>query len=175
MNTREAANYKATRDALRKRFEDEKTGEQSIYESVSRHYKPLIDTQKQSTKTIQDQLRQNTGAMSEVLVPFVQQLQKRQDLQDTLQGLPFYPPGVEYQSTPRKRVVDVDFDAGLNESDIENLHNMSLDRPSNVYRKGVDLDDILDRIKSENKSNGQSNKQRHPELYQSIKGMLKKN
>ena len=66
----------------------------------------------------------------------------------------------------------VDLDAQLNESDRENLQDMSLDLPSQVFRNKT-IEQTLDMIKTENRKMGQhlgvkvkSRRKRHTSVTQ---------
>jgi hypothetical protein len=174
--------FKLAKDALKKKFEDIKTGEQTQYEDMSKLYKPLIDNEKVLSKVLQDKLVENKEAISNVLVPFTQQLEKRNELQESFQSLPFYgeQQGIADapHSTPRKQKVDIiDLNKHLNDTDVEILQSLSFDLPDTLYKSGPkpeDLDIIFKQIKSQNRSNGQLNKVKHPELYEQTKTALTK-
>src|SRR5438552_166126 len=79
-------NYERLTNILKKRFEVEKTGEQSLYANQTKFLKPLIDEQKETSKTIvigQDN-------MANAFAPFTNELRKRNEQVDNLQALPFY-------------------------------------------------------------------------------------
>jgi hypothetical protein len=149
-------NFVAQRDSLKKRFENEKTGDQNLFIDQERLFKPLIETQEKTSKATQDKI----VASSDVIVPFTRAIQKRIDQMESLQDLPFYnvPPGIEDapQSTPQKGrdIINVDLDAGLDTTDLENLEDMGLDKPSEVQRKGS-IKHTLETIETKNRQNGQ--------------------
>jgi hypothetical protein len=152
--------YKEQRDTLKKIFEAEKTGDQNLFIDQERLFKPLIETQEKTSKATQDKIVANQEATSNALVPIARELQKRIDQMETLQDLPYYniPPGIEDapQSTPQKHrdIINVDLDAGLSTTDLENLGLLELDKPSDVQKKGT-IEGTLKKIETENRSIGQ--------------------
>lgn len=141
------------RERLQKRFEAEKTGEQLQYIDQSKLYQPIIDSQKK----IEDKLLNTQD--SQVIVPYLQELQKRNDLLETSQNLPFYNAPIEgWHSTPKKQdvvpVSSIDFDQKLDTSDIENLQDLSLKLPSEVYKIKT-YAQVLSKITTEKRRLGQ--------------------
>src|SRR5438132_11194077 len=127
--------YERVKNSLKNRYEERRTGEQTLYTDQSERLKPLIDKQKETAQAIQ-QIGQDT---SNALVPFVQELKKRNEQVEQLQSFPFYDTpylGIEAipQSTPKKDTSGfiIDLNKMLSESDIENLQDMSLPLPSEV-------------------------------------------
>jgi hypothetical protein len=147
--------YKEQRDRLRQRFEGEKTGEQTLFIDQTKLFKPLINTQKESA----DKIASSQDVLSNTLVPFTKELQKRNEQLETLQNLP-YPVGIEDapqstpSSTPRK-VIYVDLNGELlNQTHRENLQDLGLDLPSEVQAAGT-YAEALNKAKTENKRIGQ--------------------
>ena len=120
---------------------------------------------------MKDKIIENQYATSKVLVPFTQELQRRNDLLETAQSLPFYNAGLEapfgplapqaalqlpfqHSSTPGKSVMYVDPDQDLNTTDRENLDLLNLSLPSEV-QKQESYDDTLQEIKTKNREIGQ--------------------
>ena len=150
--------YERVKNAVKKQFEDERSGEQSLYLEQSKLLKPLIDEQKETTKTIQ---HTDLNSLLNALVPFMEELKKRNEQVDNLQSLPFYNawPEIENipQSTPKKdisKVTRLDLDKMLSETDRENLQDMSLSLPSEVVKEG-NYETTLERIKLLNRQCGQ--------------------
>ena len=149
--------YKEQRDRLRQRFEGEKTGEQTLFIDQTKLFKPLINTQKESA----DKIASSQDVLSNTLVPFTKELQKRNEQLETLQNLP-YPVGIEDapQSTPsstlRKiKIIYVDLNGELlNQTHRENLQDLGLDLPSDVQAAGT-YTEALNKAKTENKRIGQ--------------------
>jgi hypothetical protein len=122
--------YKRIKDSLRDRFETERTGDQNLFREQSKILQPLITTQEQTVKAIRD----TTDA---------RELQRWNGQQ------PFYP-----SIMPEQELIKIDLDSQLNETDIENLQDMDFDLPSVVF-KNKQIEETLDKIKTENRSIGQ--------------------
>lgn len=141
--------YKRVKEALRERFEAERTGDQDLFREQTKILQPLIDTQvatqQQTVKAIKDGQDVNATA----LLPFTRELQRRNDQVDMLAGQPL--PAITPLSP---EFMKVDLDAGLNETDRENLEDMSFELPSEVFKKRA-IDETLEKIKTENRSIGQ--------------------
>ena len=167
--------YKEQKDYIRNMFQAEKTGEQMMYTDQSKLFKPVIDSQKE----IQDKL--STKVTNDALVPFIRELQRREDLSgiETTERLP-----LDRASTPKEKARQadtllVDVDKGLlNETHRENLEDMGLDLPSVVQKKGT-FKETLDKIESESKSIGQhlgiksKKTESEKQMYESYKDTLK--
>ena len=127
--------YVQLKKELKQRDIDEKFGTQHDYESQAKLFKPIIDTTKNLKQTIVD----NKQNLTDILVPFTNQLMRANDQREELQAAPFYTsdlPEVEYrESTPKKSIKIIDLDKDLNETDRENLDDLSLLLPSEVYEK----------------------------------------
>src|SRR5207245_10097299 len=82
--------YKQQRDFLKQRFEAEKTGDQTLSTERSKLFKPLIESQKEASKAIQDKIETSQGTISNELIPFTRALEKRNNPHETLQYLPYY-------------------------------------------------------------------------------------
>jgi len=152
--------YERVKNMLKKRFENERTGDQSMYADQTKLLKPLIDEHKVTAKTIQQNLTTGQESLNNALVPFTEELRKRNEQVDNLQMLPFYNAFPEIQnvpqSTPKKDVSDIviDLDKMLNETDKENLQDMSLPLPSEVIKQGS-YEFILEQLKTLNRQYGQ--------------------
>ncbi|HLX54535.1 MAG TPA: hypothetical protein VKR58_11370, partial [Aquella sp.] len=59
--------YKRVKEALRERFETERTGDQDLFREQSKIFQPLIDTQQQTAKAIKDGQNINVTAISNAL------------------------------------------------------------------------------------------------------------
>ena len=148
--------YAQQRDALRNRFAADKTGDQTFLTEQTKLFQPLLQSQQQ----IQDKLIENQNATSNVLVPFVSELQKRNNLMEDSQYLPFYNAPLEIQDAPQSTPVKskfadvhIDLDQKLNTSDVENLQDMSLKLPSEVQKEKT-FQDALNTAKRERYSIG---------------------
>jgi hypothetical protein len=175
--------FKQQGDDLRRMFMEEKTGKQTLFTEQSKLFEPLIEVQKETSKSIEAKIKEGQDTTSNALVPFTRELQKRNDQVETLQNLPFYnlPPEIEGvpQSTPVKEtlLIDINMDKGLDKTQREDLQDMSFDLPSVVFQKGT-VEETLERIKTENKRIGaflgKSSKkaEKEKEVYESQKQTL---
>src|SRR3989441_8680645 len=152
--------YERVKNTLKKRFENEKIGDQNMYADQAKLFRPLIDEHKVTTKTIQQNLTTGQESLTNALVPFTEELRKRNEQVDNLQTLPFYNdfPRIENvpQSTPKRNASDfvIDLDKMLSETDRENLQDMSLPLPSEVIKQG-NYEFILEQLKTLNRQCGQ--------------------
>jgi hypothetical protein len=146
--------YKKLKDLLRNQFEGERTGDQTLFADQAKLFKPLIDTQKETSKAIQDKIVAGQDATTTALIPFTRELQRRNDQVDALAQLPFYQQPAIQEPQQIKPVIKVDLNIGLSETDISNLQDMGFDQPTEVYEKGL-IKDTLDKIKTENRRIGQ--------------------
>src|SRR6266536_189510 len=145
-----AKRYKEQRNALRRRYEVQKTGDQTLFTEQSKLFKPLIEVQKETSKTIADKITTSQEGLSNVLVPFTRELRKRNEQVAALQNLPYY--GIE--DKPRD-IIQVDLDAKLRgETHRKNLQDMNLDMPSEVEEKGT-IEEVLELIEKNCRSLGQ--------------------
>ena len=150
--------YTQQRENLQKHFLSEKVGKQALYIAQAELNKPIIDSQKETTENIQNKITNNQDLLTNTLVPFTNELKRRNDQVDELKALPYFnvPQEIEDipQSTPKKDIiVDVNGEL-LNQTHIENLAAMNLELPSKVQEKGK-IKEVLDKIKSLNRSLGQ--------------------
>lgn len=146
------------KENLKKHFLSEKVGKQALYITQAELNKPIIDSQKETTENIQNKITSNQDLLTNTLVPFTNELKRRNDQVDELKALPYYnvPQEIEDipQSTPKKDIiVDVNGEL-LNQTHIENLAAMDLELPSKVQEKGK-FKEALDKIKSKKRSLGQ--------------------
>jgi len=146
--------YKRVKEALRDRFEAERTGDQDLYREQSKIFQPLINTQEQSAKAIQNGQDINAAAVSNVLLPFTRELRRRNEQVDMLTEQPFYQQELPPITPASPEFMNVDLDAGLNETDRENLQDMGFELPSLVF-KNKTIEETLENIKTENRSIGQ--------------------
>src|SRR6478609_8946220 len=158
--------YANQKKRLKQHFEREKTGDQTLYIDQAQLLRPLIDSQKETSKSIQDKIVTGQESLSNALVPLVQELQKRNDQVEALQGLPFYnTPEIEGvpQSTPKvtpqkeqqAQYINVDLDGELlNQTHQENLQDLGLDLPSEVQKRGS-FESVLKQIHTETRRIGQ--------------------
>jgi hypothetical protein len=127
--------YKEQRDKLRQYFEAQKTGDQTLFMNQTKLFKPLIESQEESTKSIAENLMTNQDVLTNALQRRIDELE--------------FPMAIEY-STPKKDE-DIDF---LDDTHKENLQDMSLDLPSEVQRKG-NIQETMEKIEKNNRKLGQ--------------------
>ena len=81
---KDVSEYKRLKQTLRDRFESEKTGDQSLLEEQTKKYKPLLSSQKELSKTMQDVANQIVESQNEgqtalqPLLPLLQNIQRAQ-------------------------------------------------------------------------------------------------
>ena len=81
---KDVSEYKRSKLTLRDRFEFEKTGDQTLLEEQTKKYKPLLSSQKELSKTMQDVANhivesQNEGQTAlQPLLPLLQNIQRAQ-------------------------------------------------------------------------------------------------
>lgn len=151
---RDIAEYKRLKETLRDRFENERTGDQDLFMEQTKILQPLINTQQQTVKAIKDSQDVSRTAITNALLPVVRELERRNDQVDMLKEQPFYREELPAIAQASPDILKVDLDANLNETDKENLQDMSFDLPSVVF-KNQTVQEVLKKIKTENRSIGQ--------------------
>src|SRR5277367_555905 len=146
--------YKRVKEALRDRFEAERTGDQDLFREQSKIFQPLINTQEQTAKAIKDGQDINAAAVSNVLLPFTRELPRRNEQVDMLTEQPCYRQELPPITPVSPEFMNVDLDAGLDETDRENLQDMGFELPSLVF-KNKTIEETIENIKTENRSIGQ--------------------
>ena len=146
--------YKRVKEALRERFEAERTGDQDLFREQSKIFQPLIDTQQQTAKAIKDGQNINATAISNALLPLTKELQRRNDQVDMLAEQPFFQQELPAITPLSPEFMKVNVDEGLNETDRENLQDMGFELPSLVFKNKM-IEETLENIKTENRSIGQ--------------------
>jgi len=179
--------YKEQRDHIRKEFQAEKVGNQTLFSDQTKLFKPLIESQKETSKDLQDKLVSNQNTLSNALVPFTNELKRRNDQVDELQALPFYTREEDHSvgtfpgkhSTPKSKDIMIDINGELlNQSHIENLVDMKFELPSIVQEKGTmesTLKNIVSKKRSLNQLTGKTGEKRseaEKEMYRSQKDTL---
>ena len=131
--------YKRIKEELRNRFDSERSGDQMFQREQTKAFEPLINIQKETSKATQDKIVSSQEARNNELVPLVQEMQRRNDQIDMLVSQPFYQAQIEQpdpiaESTPvKKSAWRIDVDRHFDESDIQNLKDMSLELPSKIF------------------------------------------
>ena len=141
--------YKRIKQNLRDRFESERTGEQHLFIEQTKLLqpliKPLISTQEQAVKAIQENAKQPAAIMGETLRPAL-------TMPEAPLSQPETPPGpAEKPGEP----IRIHLDSGFDETDIRNLHDMGFELPSEVFKKIKQIEKTIAKIKTENRRIGQ--------------------
>jgi hypothetical protein len=181
--TFDVAKFKQARDEAKRYFEVQKTGDQSLYIDQTKLFQPLIDTTKETSKAIQERIGTDHKELENALVPFTAQLRRRNEQVEALQNLPFHTQEIEPvgQSTPKKNedVLKYNLDKILNETDNENLQDMSLELPSKVMGN-ENFEQVLSAVERLNRRYGQftgkasTKDQKEQEIYKSRMNTLEK-
>jgi hypothetical protein len=164
-----AEEYSKIRDEAKKYFLAKKTGEQDLFTEQSKLFKPIIQSTKELGKSLvsgQNELIEQIGLVPELMKRNLPQLEFR------------HSSPVQSKSEVDPPVVRVNLDGELlNETHIENLQDMSLELPSEVYERNS-IEETLKKISKVNRSLGQylgtSSKktEKEKEMYQSQKQTL---
>src|SRR6267154_284461 len=190
MNKKEANEYRRVQNAMKEKFNKQNIGDQTQYIDQTKLFKPLIEVQNESSKSIQDKIASSQDVFSNALIPFTTEMKRRNDQVDEVdevEAFPFdnFPKEIEDvpQSTPKKKgfIVDTDFDQKFNVSDRENLVNLSLKLPSEVQIEG-NFESVLNSVNKKIKSYGilasdknkKSEREGLTEMYKSQKNTLMK-
>jgi hypothetical protein len=131
--------YKRIKESLRDRFDTERTGDQYLFREQSKILQPLIKP------LISSQATNDITALTKEIQRRNDQVDQQSFYSDPLPSI------MPRASSP---VIKINLDADLNETDIENLQDMSLELPSVVFNN-KNIEDTLERIKTENRSIGQ--------------------
>src|SRR6266496_3533295 len=153
--------FKRLKESLKNRFDSERSGEQVFQREQTKAFEPLINIQKETSKATQDKITSVEEARNNALVPLVQEMQRRNDQIDMLASQPFYqqqqlPDIPEEKDLENIRRIDLDKD--LDDSDIQNLYDMSYQLPSIVFGNKPteevkdDLEETLNKIKTKERS-----------------------
>src|SRR5271165_4228859 len=155
-SVKDIAEYKRLKETLRDRFENERTGDQELFREQTKILQPLINTQQQTVTAIIDGQDVSSTAITNALLPVVRELERREQA-NLLMEQPFYReelPAIAQLAHASPDILKVDLDANLNQTDLENLEDMSFELPSVVF-KNKTVEDVLEKIKTENRSIGQ--------------------
>ncbi|HLX54727.1 MAG TPA: hypothetical protein VKR58_12335 [Aquella sp.] len=148
--------YKRIKETLREEYERNRTGDQDIFRQQTKVLQPLIDT----TKTTQQESLSTLKALQESQNVTNRELQRTQDILEQ-QALPalqqrqaLAAPEVQDSFMTPDATLQVDLDGQLNETDKENLQDLSFELPSLVF-KNKNIEEALEKIKKENRRIGQ--------------------
>jgi len=142
--------YVRQRDAIQARNRAERTGQQVLFEAQSKLLKPVTDVQRETAKNIIGKI----ASKDDVLIPFTKELQRRNDQLEALSQQPFYNQDIPAPPPAISGTIPIDLDQNLDDTDRDNLVEMELALPSEVFEKG-DVEETLEKIKSNNRRIGQ--------------------
>jgi hypothetical protein len=141
-----AAYHKDVKQKLKQHFRDKRSNEQSLIKEGEKYFNPVTKAQKEVSREILESLNKNQENITNSLVPYTRNLERRIDQVEDLHSLPYYNAPLEglegiSQSTPIKEgfTKNIDLDNGLNDTDKENLSIFYLDLPSDVLKKGTHI------------------------------------
>ena len=148
--------YKRVKNEVKQMFQNEKLGNQQYYTDQQKLFQPIIDTTKESTKNLEQNIVDNRQNLQNILVPFTEQFMRANDQREAIQAMPFYTSDIAEESTPKKLrpIIIVNLDKNLDETDRENLQDLSLPLPSEVYENN-EIEETLKKIATENRKLGQ--------------------
>jgi hypothetical protein len=156
--------YSKIREEAKQHFLSKKTGDQDLFVEQSKLYKPII----QSTKDLEKTLKSGQYEL----------IAGQQQLINQRVGLPQTPEGQSSKNIEGFRGKTIDLDGVLlNEIHRENLQEMNLELPSEVYERD-NIDITLKKISAMNRSLGQylginsKKTEQEKEMYQSQKQTL---
>jgi len=144
--------FKRLKESLKNRFDSERSGDQVFQTQQTKVFEPLINIQKETSKSIKDNTISNQQATTNALVPLVQEMQRRNDQIDMLVSQPYYQAQIEEpiavaESTPEKQPSSVvDPDKSFNEEDKQNLIEMNLKLPSEIFQTDKSVNQNIDNI-----------------------------
>ena len=58
---KDVSEYKRLKQTLRDRFDNERTGDQNLFEEQTKKYKPLLTSQQEISKSMHDTAKTNSG------------------------------------------------------------------------------------------------------------------
>jgi len=148
--------YTKVKNEAKQMFQNEKLGNQQYYTDQQKLFQPIIDTTKESTKHLEQNIADNRLNLQNILLPFTEQLMRANDQREAIQAMPFYASDIAEESTPKKvrPIKIVNLDKNLDETDRENLQDLSLPLPSEVYENN-EIEETLKKIATENRKLGQ--------------------
>src|SRR5271163_238340 len=155
-----AKQFLENKKILTNRYATERSGNIQTFRDQEKLLAPLIKSQEETSKATQEKIVANLDLTSNILVPLMEEIKKRNDQVDILQQLPYYQaqldqPAPIAEFTPKKKPTTmIDFDQELNTTDRENLEYMKLELPSIVFNTDTN-EEVKQRIKTENRSIGQ--------------------
>ena len=119
--------YKSIKNKLQNQFLTEKVGNQKLYTDSLELFKPLMDTTKQKT----DELKEEIVKGQNQLEPYLKEFQKYNENLDAFKELP----AIEAPKKKKKSDFILNPNKDFNENDIKNLKTLGFPLPSEVVKK----------------------------------------
>ena len=148
--------YTQQKENLQNHFLSEKTGKQTLYTDQAKLFKPIIDSQKETSENLQNKITTNQDVLTNTIIPFTNEIKRRNDQVDELQSQPFYnaPLGIENvpQSTPKKDLyvnIDADLLDTTHKENLEYLNDPVLKFPLPSQIQPENYDTVLKSITKE--------------------------
>ena len=166
--------YKRVKESLRDRFESERSGDQDLFVQQTKILQPLINTASTQQATLKA-LQENQAETNLSLQKTHGSLQQLQTALPMIAAAQAHTPQDSFKEADD--VLHVDVDAQLDDTDMENLQDMSMTLPS-VVLKNQNIEETLNKIATENRRIGQklgvksTASQKEKELYRSQKETL---
>src|SRR6266496_2249291 len=141
--------FKRLKKSLKNIFESERSGEQVYQREQTKAFEPLINIQKETSKATQDKIASSQASTTNALMPLVQEMQRRNDQIDMLASQPFYQqqrlPDIPQEET-LEDIRRIDLDRNLNDSDIQNLNDMSFELHNKLFanKPNEEVKDVLE-------------------------------
>ena len=131
--------YERVKNNVKNMFIEQKLGSQQSYLDQSKLFKPITDTTKEVTKNLENKITSERENFNTTMIPMFNELTRANDQREALLQLPYYSTEIPESSTiktstPKRKDVIIDLDQDFNETDRENLQDLSLPLPSEVYQ-----------------------------------------
>ena len=176
--------YERVKNNVKNMFIEQKLGSQQSYLDQSKLFKPITDTTKEVTKNLENKITSERENFNTTMIPMFNELTRANDQREALLQLPYYSTEIPESSTiktstPKRKDVIIDLDQDFNETDRENLQDLSLPLPSEVYQSN-ELDKYWKQATTEMRSLAQFTGKRskrtdiEKEMYESKKNTVTK-
>ena len=131
--------YEKVKNNVKNMFREQKFGSQQSHLAQTKLFKPITDTTREVTKNLKDKIISDRESFNTMVVPMITELTRANDQREALLQLPYYSTEIPESSTiqtstPKRKDVIIDLDQDFNETDRENLQDLSLPLPSEVYQ-----------------------------------------
>src|SRR5271163_7464 len=175
--------YIKLKKSIKNQNDSERSGEQLFQREQTKSFQPLINVQKETSKSIKDNMAAGQELTVNTLLPLVQEMQRRNDQIDMLASQPFnqaqlpdIPEETRQLSVP---LYDLNLIKDYNDSDIQNLADMSFELPGQLQKNytveelEVKLEEVFKNIKTKEhslrslKSSKKSTREGLTEMYNS--------